>query len=61
MQLKTNSKQMHERLPMAHAQIKLGNTFFRLLNEIRKHICLLYLTEEITKEVWNNIINSTKS
>ena len=51
---------MHERLPMAHAQIKLGNTFFRLLNEIRKHICLLYLTEEITKEVWNNIINSTK-
>ena len=58
-QLKTNSKQKHQRLPMAHAQTKLGNIFYRLLNEIRQNICLLYLTEEITKELCNNIINST--
>ena len=51
-------KQMLQRLPIALAQVKAGNTSENLLNEIRKIIYYLYRAKEITKKVYNKIINS---
>ena len=53
-------KPMLQRLPVALAQVKAGNTSENLLNEIRQIIYSLYQAEEITKKVYNNIINSIK-
>ena len=52
--------QMLKRLPIALAQIKAGNNSERLLNEIRQIVYSLYRSKEITKKVYNNIINSVK-
>ena len=52
--------QMLKRLPMALAQVKAGNNSESLLNEIRQIVYSLYRTKEITKKVYNNIINSIK-
>ena len=52
-------KQMLQRLAIALAQVKAGNTSENLLNEIRQTIYSLYRTKEITKKVLN-IINSIK-
>ena len=52
------SKQMLQRLPIALAQAKAGNNSENLLNEIRQIVYSLYLSKEITKEVYNNIIKS---
>ena len=49
-------KQMLQRLPKALAQVKWEN----LLNEIRQIIFYLYRPKEITKKVYNNIMNSEK-
>ena len=51
---------MLQKLPMALAQVKAGNTSENLLNEIRKIIYSLYRAKEITKRLNNNIINSIK-
>ena len=51
---------MLQRLPIALAQVKAGNTSENLLNEIRQIIYFLYRAREITKKVYNNIINSIK-
>ena len=51
---------MHQRLLMAMAQVKAGNTPENLLNEIRKIIYSLCRTKEITKKVDNNIMSSIK-
>ena len=57
--LKTLSpKQMLQRLPVAVAQVKEGNTSENLLNEIRKIIYFLYRGKETIKKVYNNIMNS---
>ena len=53
-------KQMLQRLPIALAQVKVGNTSENLLNEIRQIIYSLYQAKEITKKVYNNIMNSIK-
>ena len=53
-------KQMLQRLPIALAQVKAGNTSENLLNEIRQVIHSLYREKEITKKVYNNIMNSIK-
>ena len=53
-------KQMLQKLPIAFAQIKSGDTFKSLLNEIRKVIYSLHQTQEITKKIYNNIMNSIK-
>ena len=53
-------KQILQRLPIALAQVKAGNTSENLLNEIRQIIYSLYWAKEITKEVYNNIMNSIK-
>ena len=47
---------MMQRLPIALAQVKTGN----LLNGIRQIIYCLYQAKEITKKVYNNIMNSIK-
>ena len=52
--------QMLKRLPIALAQVKPGNNSESLLNEIRQIIYSLYRSKEITKKVYNNIINSIK-
>ena len=51
---------MLQRLPIALAQVKSGNTPENLVDEIRKIIYSLYQAKEITKKVDNNIINSIK-
>ena len=52
--------QMLKRLPVALAQIKGGNNSESLLNEIRQIVYSLYRSKEITKKVYNKIINSIK-
>ena len=46
---------MLQRLPIALAQVKVGNTSESSLNEIRQ---IIY--KEVTKKIYNNIINSIK-
>ena len=43
---------------IALAQVKVGNTSENLLNEICQTIYYLYRTKEITKQLYNNIMNS---
>ena len=52
--------QMLKRLPIALALVKAGNNSASLLNEIRQIVYSLYRSKEITKKVYNNIINSIK-
>ena len=54
------SKQMLQRLPIALAQVKVGNNSENLLNEIRQIVYSLYRSKEIAKKVYNNIIKSIK-
>ena len=51
-------KQMLQRLPIALAQIKAGNNSENLLNEIRQIAYSLYQSKEITKKIYNHIIES---
>ena len=55
-----SSKQMLQRLPRALAQVKASNTSENLLNEVRQIIYNLYQEKEVTKKVYNNMINSIK-
>ena len=51
---------MLQRLPIALAQVKLGDTPENVLNEIRQVIYSLHRAKEIAKRVYNNIMNSIK-
>ena len=51
---------MLQRLPIALAQVKAGNTTEHLLNEIRQNIYSLHRAKEVTEKVYDNIMNSTK-
>ena len=51
---------MLKRLPIALAQVQAGNNSESLLNEIGQIVYSLYRSKEITKKVYNNIINSIK-
>ena len=53
-------EQMLQRLPIALAQVKVGNTSEDLLNKIRQIIYSLCREKEITRKVYNNITNSKK-
>ena len=53
-------EQMLQRLPIALAQVKVGNTSEDLLNKIRQIIYSLCREKEITRKVYNNIMNSKK-
>ena len=52
---------MLQRLQIAPAQVKAGTTSENLLNKIGQVIYSLYREKEITKKVYNNIMNSIKS
>ena len=54
------SKQMLQRLPIVLAQVKAGNNSESLLTEIKKIVYSLYQSKQITKKVYNNMIESTQ-
>ena len=54
------TKQMLQRLPIALAQVKVGNTSKHLLNAIHEIVYSLYRAKEITKTLYNNEMNSLK-
>ena len=49
---------MLQRLPIALVQVKTGNNSESLLNEIWQIVYSLYQSIQLTKEVYNIIINS---
>ena len=51
-------KQMLQRLPIALAQVKTGNISENLLNEIRQVVYSLYQSKQITKNLYNHVIES---
>ena len=51
-------KQMLQRLPIALAQVKADNNSESLLNEIRQIVYSLYQPKQITKNVYNHIMES---
>ena len=51
---------MFQRLSIALAHVKAGNTSGNLLNEIRNIIYSLCQEKEVTKNLYNNIMNSIK-
>ena len=51
-------KQMLKRLPIALARVKASNNSESLLNEIRQIVYSLYQSKQITKKVYNSIIES---
>ena len=51
-------KQMFQRLPIALTQVEASNTSENLLKEITQIIYSLYRAKEITKKIYNNIMNS---
>ena len=53
-------RQMFQRLPIALAQVKAGNTSEYVLNEIRQIIYFSCRAKEIIKKVYVNIMNSIK-
>ena len=57
---KLTPNRMLKRLPITLAQVKSGNNSESLLNEIRQIVYSLYRSKEITKKVYNSIINSIK-
>ena len=53
-------KQMIQRIPIALAQVKAGNTSDNLQNKIRQIIYALYWAKKINENVYNNVMNSIK-
>ena len=51
---------MLQRLTVVITQVKAGNTSGNLLNEIRQTIYYLLRAQEITKNVYSNIMNLIK-
>ena len=49
--------QMLNRLPIALAQLNAGNNSNKLKNEIRQLLYSLYRPQNMTKQVYNNLIN----
>ena len=49
--------QMLSRLPITLAQLKAGNNSEKFKNEIRQLLYYLYHSKNMTKQVYNNLIN----
>ena len=49
--------QMLSRLPITLAQLKAGNNSDKLKNEMRQLLYSLYRSKNMTKQVYNNLIN----
>ena len=54
------SNQMLQRLTIALKQVKAGNDSENLLKEIRQIAYSLYQSKEITKKIYNHIIESIR-
>ena len=54
------AKQMLQRLPIALAQVKAGNSSESLLNKIRQIGYSFYKSKETTKKLYNSIIKSVQ-
>ena len=50
--------QMLSRLPIALAQLKAQNNSKKLKNEIRELLYSLYRSKNLTKTIYNNLINN---
>ena len=50
--------QMLSRLPIALAQLKAQNNSEKLKNEIRELLYSLYRSKNLTKTIYNNLINN---
>ena len=48
---------MFSRWPIALAQLQAGNNSDKLKNEIRQLLYSLYRSKNMTKQVYNNLIN----
>ena len=48
---------MLSRLPIALAQLETGNNSEKRKNEIRQSLYSLYRSKNMTKQVYNNLIN----
>ena len=48
---------MLSRLPISLAQLQAGNNSGKLKNEIRQLLYSLYRLKNMTKQVYNNLIN----
>ena len=48
--------QMLNRLPISLVQLEAGNNSEKLKNEIRKLLYSLYRSKNMTKQVYNNLI-----
>ena len=51
-------KQLITRLPILLAQLKAGNNSEKLKNELRQIIYSLYSSKNLTKTIYNHLINS---
>ena len=51
-------KQMITRLPILLAQLKAGNNSQKLKNEIRQILYSLCRSKNLSKTIYNNLINS---
>ena len=51
---------MLQRLSIQIAQVRASNAYENLVNEICQIMYSLYLAKEITKKVYNSIMNSIK-
>ena len=49
--------QMLSRLPITLAQLQSGNNSDKLKNEIRQLLYSLYRSKNMTKQVYNNLMN----
>ena len=52
------SDQMLSRLPITLAQLKAGNNSEKLKNEIRQVLYSLYHSKQLTKTIFNKLINT---
>ena len=48
---------MLNKLPIALARLQAGNNSYKLKNKIRQLLYSLYRSKNMTKQVYNNLIN----
>ena len=51
------SNQMFSRLPITLAQLKAGNNYEKLKNEIRQLLYSLYRSKKLTKQLYKSLID----
>ena len=51
-------EQMLSRLPISLAQLKAGNNSEKLKNEIRQLLYSLYRSKQLSKTIYNSLINA---